>query len=172
MARPIACTQAVALPDLLQPGLDLVICGTAAGEKSARLGQYYAHPSNRFWSTLHEVGLTPVLLAPSEFPRLVEFGIGLTDIEKRRSGSDRVALGSDCTADALHRAMAAVRPRALAFNGKRAAEIALSKRRVTFGLQAETIEGVPVFVLPSTSGAARGVWSLQPWKEIAAFLRG
>jgi TDG/mug DNA glycosylase family protein len=36
------------LPDVLMPGLKLVFCGTAAGTVSARRGQYYAHPQNRF----------------------------------------------------------------------------------------------------------------------------
>jgi hypothetical protein len=41
------------LPDVLMPGLKLVFCGTAAGTVSARRGQYYAHPQNRFWEILY-----------------------------------------------------------------------------------------------------------------------
>ena len=52
------------LPDLLAPGMRVVFCGTAPGTASARAGAYYAGPGNRFWATLHEVGLTPILLAP------------------------------------------------------------------------------------------------------------
>ena len=47
------------LPDVLESGLDLVLCGTAAGRKSAEMLAYYAKPGNRFWPTLHAVGLTP-----------------------------------------------------------------------------------------------------------------
>ena len=47
------------LPDLLQPGLALVFCGTAAGRRSAAEGAYYAHPGNLFWRALHAVQLTP-----------------------------------------------------------------------------------------------------------------
>ena len=75
------------LPDVLEPGLRVVFCGTAPGTASARAGAY-AGPGNRFWATLHEVGLTPVLLAPAEFAHLPEFGIGLTDVSKTASGSD------------------------------------------------------------------------------------
>ena len=67
-------------PGLLRPGLDLVICGTAAGSEFARRGQYYAGPGNRFWPVLHETGLTDRLLNPSEFGRLPDYGIGLTDV--------------------------------------------------------------------------------------------
>ena len=63
----------------------VVFCGTAPGAASARAGAYYAGPGNRFWATLPEVGLTPILLAPAEFPRLADFGIGLTDVSKTAS---------------------------------------------------------------------------------------
>src|SRR5437773_1698329 len=74
--------------DVLAPGLRVVFCGTALGKRSAQVGAYYAGRGNQFWRTLHEVGLTPVVLRPGEYPRLLEFGIGLTDICKTRSGSD------------------------------------------------------------------------------------
>ena len=77
------------LPERLRPGLDLVFCGTAAGRQSALTGTYYAHPQNRFWRTLHEVGLTPRLFHPHEYELLWEHGIGLTDIAKFASGMDR-----------------------------------------------------------------------------------
>ena len=64
------------LPDVLGPGLRIVFCGYAPGTASARAGAYYAGPGNRFWTTLHQVDLTPVLLRPAEFARLPEFGIG------------------------------------------------------------------------------------------------
>ena len=43
------------LPDILQPNLKVVFCGTAAGDASAKKRAYYAGPGNRFWKTLHEV---------------------------------------------------------------------------------------------------------------------
>jgi double-stranded uracil-DNA glycosylase len=43
---------------------------------------------NQFWSTLHEVSLTPAVLRPEEYSLLLDYGIGLTDICKSRSGSD------------------------------------------------------------------------------------
>jgi G:T/U-mismatch repair DNA glycosylase len=69
------------------PGLRVVFCGTAPGAASARAGAYYAGPGNRFWLTLREVSLTPVLLHPAEFARLPEFGIGLTDASMTASPS-------------------------------------------------------------------------------------
>jgi double-stranded uracil-DNA glycosylase len=154
------------LPDVLPPGLCLVFCGTAPGAASARAGAYYAGPGNRFWTTLHEVGLTPVLLRPAEFARLPEFGIGLTDVSKTASGSDGEVGTRGFDPERLTAAIAAAAPSHLAFNGKNAARAALG-RAVTPGPQPERIGGARVWVLPSTSGAARRFWDIEPWNELA-----
>ena len=77
------------LPDVLEPGLRIVFCGTAAGHVSARRGAYYAHPQNRFWPALHAIGLTPRRLKPEDYPELPQWGLGLTDLAKHVSGMDR-----------------------------------------------------------------------------------
>jgi TDG/mug DNA glycosylase family protein len=154
------------LPDVLAPGLRVVFCGTAPGTASARAGAYYAGPGNRFWATLHEVGLTPVLLRPTYLARLPEFGIGLTDLSKTASGSDREVGRSGFDRERLEAAIAAVGPAHLAFNGKNAARGALG-RAVDYGAQPERIGGAAVWVLPSTSGAARRFWDIGPWRDLA-----
>ena len=89
MPRPMAAADPPdVLPDVLGPGLHIVFCGSAAGAVSARVGAYYAGPGNRFWRTLHRVGLTPRLLAPAEFHTVLRYGIGLTDLCKTESGAD------------------------------------------------------------------------------------
>lgn len=154
------------LPDVLEPGLRVVFCGTAPGAASARAGAYYAGPGNRFWVTLHEVGLTPELLAPVEFARLPEFGIGLTDISKTASGSDLEVGRRGFDPERLEAAIAAASPTHLAFNGKNAARGALG-RAVDYGRQPERLGGASVWVLPSTSGAARRYWDIGPWRDLA-----
>ena len=62
------------LDDVLEPGLSVVYCGTAAGTRSAAVRQYYAGRGNKFWPILHEVVLTPRLLAPSEYLLLPKYG--------------------------------------------------------------------------------------------------
>jgi double-stranded uracil-DNA glycosylase len=157
---------AYVLPDILEPGLRVVFCGTAAGTASAQAGAYYAGPGNAFWQTLHATGLTPVRLAPAEFERLPEFGIGLTDICKVRHGSDAEVGTVEFDVDGLQARIAAAEPANLAFNGKNAARGAL-ERAVDFGPQPEQIGQAAVWVLPSTSGAARRFWDIQPWEELA-----
>ncbi len=154
------------LRDVLKPDLRVVFCGTAPGTASARKGSYYAGPGNAFWKTLHAIGLTPVQLAPAEFERLPEFGIGLTDICKVLYGSDEEVGTVEFDVAGLQQRIAAVEPANLAFNGKNAARGAL-ERDVGYGPQAERIGGARVWVLPSTSGAARRFWRIEPWQELA-----
>ncbi|MEW9624902.1 mismatch-specific DNA-glycosylase [Rhodanobacter geophilus] len=155
------------LPDVLQPGLALVFCGTAAGKRSAAEHAYYAHPGNLFWRALFEAGFTPRLLAPAEFPLLPQFGIGLTDLAKRHSGNDDELPRDAFDVPALRAKIAQVSPRLLAFTSKNAARAALG-RAAAYGLQDECIGSTRVFVLPSPSGQARGHWDVGPWRELGA----
>jgi len=82
------------LPDQLQDHLRLVFVGTAASRRSADLGHYYVHPGNRFWRTLHEVGITPRRYAPHEFTDLLKLRIGFSDVCKLGAGMDHQALAS------------------------------------------------------------------------------
>lgn len=145
----------------------IVFCGTAAGTASAKARAYYAGPGNAFWQALYLTGLTPVELVPAEFERLPEYGIGLTDICKVSYGSDAEVGMAEFDVAGLQEKIAAAEPAFLAFNGKNAARGAL-ERDVAYGLQDEQIGGAPLWVLPSTSGAARRFWKIQPWQELAA----
>lgn len=158
------------LPDVLRPGLLIVFCGTAAGAKSAHAGAYYAGPGNQFWSTLHRVGLVPRQLRPSEYTELPDFGIGLTDLCKTQAGADHTLVVGGFDMPRLVACLEQHRPRMLAFNGKKAAQIVLG-RSVTYGLQPECVASARVFVLPSTSGAARRSWDIRHWHNLAAATR-
>lgn len=159
------------LPDVLAPGLTVIFCGTAAGTASAKARAYYAGPGNLFWEALHATGLTPVRLAPTEFRKLLELGIGLTDICKVSYGSDQEVGTAEFDVTRLEAEIAAAEPLRLAFNGKNAARGAL-ERQVAYGVQPERIGGAEVWVLPSTSGAARRFWSIEPWQELAWACQG
>lgn len=155
-----------ALPDVLAQGLRIVFCGTAAGATSARVGAYYAGPGNRFWSILAATGLTPRLLHPSEFHKLPQYGIGLTDLAKFESGSDSALSSSAFDVMGLRARIEGAQPVILAFNGKAAGEAFLG-RKLTYGRQVEMIGTTVIHVLPSTSGAARGAWDESHWHAVA-----
>ena len=158
------------LPDLLTPGLRVVFCGTAPGTVSAAKGAYYAHPHNRFWPTLHAVGLTPRQLAPEEFALLATWRIGLTDIAKTAYGMDRQlprqSLGRDAC-DALHARIDACQPNLLAFTSLTAGRKFLG-RLAGFGEQAERIGRARIWLLPSPSPAAQWNWDERWWRDLAA----
>jgi double-stranded uracil-DNA glycosylase len=161
------------LPDQLQHNLRLVFVGTAASTRSAEMGHYYAHPGNRFWRTIHQVGLTPRLYEPHEFPALLEFGIGFTDLCKSGAGMDHQALTSPIDIPAFGEKIRRYRPKTVAFTGKKAASLFYGRptKAVTPGRQ-PSLEGFrEIFVLTSPSGAASGSWSVQPWRELADSIR-
>ena len=90
------------VPDLLAPGLDLVFCGTAPSPASFKARAYYANPGNAFWPTLNAVGLTPERFSPDRYPELLTLGIGLTDLNKTKYGSDHELSAQAMDARALH----------------------------------------------------------------------
>ncbi|GLQ47523.1 mismatch-specific DNA-glycosylase [Dyella lipolytica] len=157
------------LPDVLYPGLRLVFCGTAAGKRSAAEGAYYAHPGNLFWRALFQSGLTPRLLAPREFHRLPEFGIGLTDLAKRHVGNDDELPRDAFDVPALRAKIESYAPRMLAFTSKNAARAVLGPN-VVYGMQEQALGSTRLFVLPSPSGQARGHWDLTIWQALAICL--
>ena len=169
-AKPAAQSRSKArrhlLPDVLQPGLDIVFCGTAAGAASARAGAYYAGPGNAFWPTLYAVGLTPRRLEPAEFRLVTQFGLGLTDLAKTVSGNDSVLPAGSFDAARVRHAILAVQPRILAFTSKRAAREFLGAP-ADYGRQSVQLGDTVLYVLTSPSGQARSHWDLAVWRTLA-----
>ena len=158
------------VPDLLAPGLDLVLCGTAPSPASYKARAYYANPGNAFWATLHAVGLTPERLPPQRYPELLAWGIGLTDLNKTEYGSDHELSPGAMDTRSLRAKLAKFRPAAIAFTSKNAASLGLGVKAPVYGRQAELLEGAVVFVLASPSGRARSFWTMEPWRAAAAFV--
>ena len=83
------------LSDLLRKNLRFVFCGTAVANSSAKAGSYYAGVNNRFWSVLHDIGLTPVELNSENYRDLLKYEIGLTDLVKNKYGRDSTLSHND-----------------------------------------------------------------------------
>jgi TDG/mug DNA glycosylase family protein len=158
------------LPDVLAPGLDVVFCGTGAGAWSARVGAYYAKPGNKFWPTLHAIGLTPRLLPPADYLSVLDFGIGLTDVAKEHIGQDAAIDLGLVDAAALGAKLSKFEPRFLAFTSKRAASLFLGvpTAAIPYGPQVGPVCVTTIHVLTSPSGQAGPHWSVEPWLELAA----
>ena len=164
-----------AIADLLAPGLKLLFCGSALGFESARQRAYYAKPGNKFWPTLHAVGLTPRRFAPAEYPQLLDLRIGLTDLNKTQFGNDTdLAPQHDDVAGLLAK-LDTYKPAILAFTAKRPAQVVLReafglKTPPAYGLQPQHIGATRLFVLPSPSGRAGSHWDIAPWQDLKALV--
>lgn len=159
------------LPDVLKPNLKVVFCGTAAGDKSAMRKAYYAGPGNKFWPILYRIGLTPVLLEPKDYRRLLDYNIGLTDLAKGVSGADSKLKKSNFDAESLKDKILMYEPNVLCFNGKKAAQEFLGRKDIDYGFQNERIGKTLLFVAPSTSGAANGFWNEKYYIQLAVMLQ-
>ncbi|MCP3472482.1 mismatch-specific DNA-glycosylase [Bradyrhizobium sp. CCGUVB1N3] len=160
------------LPDQLRENLRLVFVGTAASTRSAELGHYYAHPGNRFWRAIHEAGITPRRYQPSEFAALLELGIGFTDLSKSGAGMDHQIEAETIDVAGFRIKIERYRPKTIAFTSKKAASLFYGRPSSTISLGRQPHDECPaeVFVLPSPSGAASGHWTLEPWRELAAWI--
>ena len=146
------------LPDYLRKGMKLVIVGCNPSESSVRAGHYYAGRGNQFWPMLYECGVVP---EPFDYPddrRVIEFGIGLTDLVKRPTRAVEELNREDFAEGriVLAQKLEEFAPRVVAFNGKLTYE-QFAQRKCRYGLQKGSLYGAQIYVLPSTSGQnARG----------------
>ena len=156
------------VPDLLGPGLRLVLVGINPGRASAAAAAHFANPRNDFWRLLEASGLTPELLGPERQAEVLRYGIGITNAALRTTpgSGDLRAADFAGSAERLARVAADVRPSVMAFVGKEAFRGAFGERP-ELGLQARTLGETRLFVLPSTSPANAAV----PWAERLRWFR-
>jgi TDG/mug DNA glycosylase family protein len=172
MTRLAVRARDLILPDRLTPNLRVWFVGTAAGPRSAAVGAYYAHPGNRFWRALHEAGITSRRFDPQDYPKLLELGVGLTDFCKTGWGVDAAIAREHFDVAGFKRKVSRLKPQALAFTSKTAASLWLSRPTglIEPGRQMQMNEPA-VLVLPSPSGLATSYWSIEPWREVGAWLK-
>lgn len=144
---------AQAVRDYLRAGLKLVIVGINPGVRSGSTGHHYAWPGNHFWPLMYQSGLIPEPITFADDKRVLEWDIGLTNLVDRTSrqasdlAKDELAAG----AVSLRAKLLACRPAIACFNGKGIYEIFANRKNVALGLQEETLDGIRLFVVPSSS---------------------
>ncbi|NML37355.1 hypothetical protein HHL17_09105 [Chitinophaga sp. G-6-1-13] len=106
------------LSNLLRENLNIIFCGTAAGNKSAARKAYYAGAGNLFYPTLASYGFTPRILKPEEFPELLQYNIGLTNLAKFTFGMDKDLKPQDYDAKGFEEKIIIHQPKLICFNGK------------------------------------------------------
>jgi mismatch-specific thymine-DNA glycosylase len=140
------------LPDYLRKGMKLVIVGCNPTESSVRVGHYYAGRENPFWPVLHESGVVPEPFGYHDDKRVIEFGIGLTDLVKKPTKTLAELAREDFAEGriVLGQKLEEFAPRIVAFNGKHVYE-QFAQRKCACGLQKALLYGARVYVLPETS---------------------
>lgn len=147
----------------------LLILGSLPGVASLAAGRYYAHPQNQFWRLVGDaIGRD---LAALEYDKrlaaLRSAGIGLWDMvaEAARRGSLDSAIRDVAANDLAGLAARLPRLRALAFNGKTAAALALRH-------MPDATARYATVALPSSSPAftLRYADKFAVWSGLRAFL--
>jgi double-stranded uracil-DNA glycosylase len=161
------------LPDHLRKGMKLVIVGCHPTESSVRVGHYYAGRENEFWPLLFNSGVVPEPFDYRDDKRVIEFGIGLTDLVKRPSKAAEELTREDFAEGriVLSQKLEEFAPRVVAFNGRLTYE-QFAQRRCTHGLQKELLYGARVYVLPSTPSAnSKPKEKLQHFRKLAQLVK-
>ena len=144
------------LRDRIRLGVEVLFVGINPGVRSALTGHHFAGFSNRFWKLLYESGLVPEPITFVDDDRLPDWGFGITNIVPRATpGIDSLSVDEYVRGRTrLHAKIRKFRPHVVALVGVTVfrAMFPEHKGRVVAGLQTQTLDGTPVFVLPNTSG--------------------
>ncbi|MGI9601925.1 MAG: uracil-DNA glycosylase family protein [Acidimicrobiales bacterium] len=139
------------LADTLGSGLELVICGLNPSLHAADAGVGFVSPSNRFWPAALAAELVTVDRDPWHAFR--RHRVGMTDLVKRATTKASEVDADEYRAGLarLERQLAWLQPAAVCFVGLAGWRAAVDPK-ATAGWQTQRLAGVPVYLMPSTSG--------------------
>jgi TDG/mug DNA glycosylase family protein len=139
------------LPDTVGPGMRLLVCGLNPSLYAADAGIGFARPGNRFWPAALAAGIVTADRDPDR--ALADHGVGMTDIVKRATVAAAELTREEYVAGLarVERLVTWLRPGAVCFVGLAGWRAAVDRRAVA-GVQPAGLGGVPVYVMPSTSG--------------------
>ena len=162
--------------DLLGPDLSLIFCGYNPSLTSGRSGHHYAHPGNRFWRVLYAAGITDRLYRPEEDERLLELGIGFTNLCPRptRRADELTREEIRAGAEELREKLERLQPRAVAYTGIGVYKWFRATSKAGWGVQeVPAVPGVTDVVVPSPSGLNRMLFDVlvEHYRPLATFLR-
>jgi double-stranded uracil-DNA glycosylase len=147
----VRARRARTLPDVVGPGMRLLVCGLNPSLYAADRGVAFARPGNRFWPAALASGIVTRDRDPQH--ALWAHGVGFTDLVKRAS-----ARADGLTAAEYRDGMARVerlvrwlRPGGVCFLGLTGWRAVIDKHAVA-GVQPETIAGTPAYLMPNPSG--------------------
>jgi double-stranded uracil-DNA glycosylase len=144
-------TRARTLPDTVGPGMRVLVCGLNPSVYAADAGVGFARPGNRFWPAAQAAGLVSVDRDPDTALR--RDGVGMTDLVKRATpvASELTTGEYRAGLERVEHLLGWLRPRVVCFVGLAGWRAAVDRRAVA-GRQPHDLAGVPVYLMPSTSG--------------------
>lgn len=142
------------VPDVITPRLKVLFCGINPGLYSAAIGHHFGRPGNRFWPALHLSGFTERQLSPFEDGRLLDYGLGITNVAERATASADELAVAELLAGArrLEEKAGAYAPRVVAILGVGVYRRAFARPKAALGRQPERLGGAELWVLPNPSG--------------------
>jgi len=142
------------VPDLVAPGLAVLLCGINPSLWSGAVGLHFANPSNRLWPTLHASGWTSRRLHPAETAQVLGAGLGITNLVARST-----ARADELGDEELRAGLASVEqlaarwaPGYVAFLGLGAYRCATGQPGAQVGRQDRPLGPAAVWLLPNPSG--------------------
>ena len=147
----VRARRARTLPDTVGPRMRVLICGLNPSLYAADAGVAFARPGNRFWPAALAAGLVSVDRDPDHALR--HHGVGMTDVVKRATvaAAELTIAEYQSGLGRVERLVRWLRPGGVCFVGLAGWRAAVD-RRAQPGRQSQDLGGVPVYVMPSTSG--------------------
>jgi TDG/mug DNA glycosylase family protein len=142
------------LPDLVAPGLKVLLCGINPGLMSAAIGHHFGNPANRLWPAMHLAGFTPRRLHPRESRELLAYGVGITNLVARATATAAELTAAEIRAgvEPLTRLVEENEPEWVAFLGLTSYRTAFGRPKAVVGRQPERLGPSGIWLLPNTSG--------------------
>jgi len=145
------------LPDYVRPGLRVLFVGINPGLRSAAIGHHFGGYSNRFWKLLFDAQLITEPLGPTQDFRLLEWGLGLTNVVARATAGIDALTARDYRLGAVRllRLIRKNQPKIVAILGitpYRHIFRIPPGRPVDLGKQTVMLGTASIFVLPNPSG--------------------
>ena len=170
------------VPDLVGPGVRLLLVGINPGLWTAATQTHFAHPTNRFYPALWRAGITTYEICresgftPDDRRYLIQRGLGITNLVDRATAraSELSAAELRSGAAVLAEKVRSWGPRLVAVVGITAYRTAFGRPRARSGCQPELLEGAGLWVVPNPSGlnAHETVDSLSEWYRKVARAAG
>jgi double-stranded uracil-DNA glycosylase len=144
--------------DHLKENLKILFVGFNPSIRSSETGHHFANPNNRFWRILHDAGLTPRKLEAAEDAKLLDWGMGLTNIVARPTkAADEITKEEYKEGkEILRNKIELLKPKVVCFVGKGVYQEYSGLKNVPWGRQEKAVvPGTIDFVAPSSSGLVR-----------------